>query len=271
MPDPTVPGRPRRPHLLAAAATLAVLAAGALLVALLLVLIATRDTLGEQRDLSAKLLQRADPTFASVPPTAEAAVPVLRDAAPVLAQARKALPQTRRTAASTQALLADAVPLVTDLRTADLPGLTGSAGALVTDLRSADLPGLTDAAGAVVRDLRPAAGALRAADLPQLLDDLGGLASTGETALPRVTALLGEVRARALLRRASKAISKVGSILELQKAALRTNRETLQHTVEIEDMFRESLQIQRDVTDVARQINKKIPDVNPVDTRARAK
>ena len=242
---------PHRSLLVPVAATVVVLAVGALLVGILLVLVSTRDELGRQRELSAQILSRATPTFSEVPGAAEAARPVLRDAAPVFRLARTSLPQLRRTADVTEDLVADARPLVADLRAAGLPALTDAAGALVRDL------------GPAAADLRPAASALRAADLPRLLGDLGGLAGSGRAALPQLTRLLVEVRERALLRRASKAVTKVGRIAALQEDALRTNRETLRRTTAIEGMFRESLRIQREGVELVRSINEKVPDVNP--------
>jgi hypothetical protein len=195
-----------------------------LLVGVLVVLVGVKDQLTEQNQRTRLLIERADPTLRRAPGALDGAAPLLRDAEPLLAASRKALPQTRRAARDGQALLTATRPVVDDL------------GGVLTALR----PLLADL-GPAATDLRPVVASLRGGDLPGLLAGL----TRGAQALPDLAGLAAEVRDRELLRRASRTHPTIGRIAQLQRAAVQVNGQTLTRTRSIEGMFRESLELQR--------------------------
>jgi hypothetical protein len=201
-----------------------------LLVGILATLLSVRNQLTQQNQRTRLLIQKADPTLQRAPNALDTVTPLLKDAAPVLKASRAAIPRARRTARATEQLVTTAQPVVTDLASV-----------------VAVLPPLLDQLTPLARDLAPVATQLRVANLPPLLSSVRQLAETGSRALPALGDLANEVRRRELLRRASRTLTLVGRIAALQTSTLQANRVTLTSTKHIEDLFVQSLQVQREL------------------------
>lgn len=247
---------------------LAGLGVAALLVGILVTLLATRSTLSDQRDLTRVLLTRLDPTLQKAPGTLDQASPILRDAAPLLKSARSSLPQLRRAGRDGRQLLSEAPPTL-----ARLNNLLTGFGPVARDLqpvsaqlRAADLPSLLAAATELFSTAQPAVARLTpitrelaAADLPGLVGNVRSLTLAGTRTLPAVDGLVAEVDRRELPRRLSRTLPMIGSLNQLQTAALSTVRQTLTRTARTEDLLRESLAVQNRLLDRVSSIDRKIP------------
>ncbi len=235
-----VPATPRIGRAGLTAAGMAGVVVTMLLVGVLVTLLSTRSTLADQRDLTRVLLTRLDPTLSRAPGTLDQADPVLRDAAPVLKAARSSIPQLRRAGR-------DLGPVAAQLRAADLPSLFDTVRQLFTTAQP------------VIERLGPITRELGDSELPHLFGDVRSLTRTAERTLPEVAALAADARRRELPRRLSRTLPMIGSLNQLQKAALRTTRQTLTRTGRIEGLLQESLDVQNQLLIRATEIDRKIP------------
>jgi hypothetical protein len=210
-----------------------VLAGGAVIAALLIaVVVLLAMTLGEMRTSRAHieaqdakvsaLLRRSQPTFEQVPDLAEQAQPLLNRAAPLLGSLLAARPRIDEIAgrvpllmSSLQGLASEGVPLARELRAADIP-------ALVATLSDSGLPGTLASLQTLIADLQS-----------------GGRL---ENALDATTAVLGDVQARDLPRRAVASSRRIRELLAVQRRAygvlqrsLDVQQRTLRHTRNIDE------------------------------------
>jgi hypothetical protein len=143
---------------------------------------------------------------------ANRAIPLLDRTRPLVDQTTNAMPAIRRLGRDTQALVDDLRPLSRDLRNARAPEQLQAAGALARGLLAADAPEQLRAAGTLARTLVDAdvgelTRALRRADLPRLV---------------------GEIRARQLIEKSSRAAESVPEMEQLLRESLEVQRETLE-------------------------------------------
>lgn len=205
------------------------------------------------------LFKATRPALDEVPGIVDEAQPLLRQAAPVLADVLAAGKSVDDVAsrlplilAGVQGLANEGIPLARGLSESDLPGLVAALGA-------SDLPGLVSALGAsdlpaLVTDLRasdvPAlVASLRESDIPAAVESTSDLVSglmSGDRltgALDVTTAVLSEVAARRLPKRAESSSRRLKDLLRVQ-------RDTI-------DILSDSLSIQQEILDRVRSIDNK--------------
>lgn len=184
----------------------------------------SRERIEAQDAKVAALLRRSRATFEAVPAAAEEAGPLLDRAAPLVGSLLAARPEVEDLAArlplvlsSVQGLAAEGIPLAEALNASDLPGLAAS-------LDASDLP-------VTMASLQRVLSALEAGDrLPLALD--------------ATTAVLADVRARELPRRAEASARRIGALLRVQRRAY--------------GVLRESLSVQRETLGHVRSIDEKL-------------
>jgi hypothetical protein len=209
---------PERVHIgLPPAGKLALAGAGLLMVAMVVLLVAQLATLSDSREHIVaqdrkvnRLLKATGPVLDELEPAAGDAQRLVRDARPLVAEAR---PLAREGAALARDLRATMVPLLRDLRGAELRSAIEVTASLATALsENGRLVGLVDLGTDLVEGLRDSEfipRTLRAADL-----------------VPEMRAILAET-------------------LEVQRGTLRTQRRTLRIQRQTRDIQRETLDIQR--------------------------
>lgn len=211
------------------------LAAGVLLIAIVVLLALTWGELRESRKHIASqdrkvtaLYQATQPALDEVPGLLDEASPLLRQAAPVLAEVLVAARGADEVAsrlpllfAGIQGLTNEGIPLARGLNDSGLP-------ALVSDLRASDVPALVTS--------------LRASDIPstvavvnQVLTDLVSGDRLRNT-LDLTAGLFSEVTARTLPRRAEASARRLRDLLDVQRRtyfvlrqSLRIQIRTLEH------------------------------------------
>jgi hypothetical protein len=210
-----------------------ILIGGGLIAALMIaVVVLLAMTLGEMRTSRehieaqdakvSALLRRSQPTFQQVPDLAEQAQPLLDRAAPLLGSLLASRPRIDE--------IAGRLPLLMS----SLQGLANEGTPLARELRDADIPGL-------VATLTDSGLSGTLASIQTLIDDLqsGGRL---EKALDATTAVLGDVQARDLPRRAVASSRRIRELLAVQRRAygllqrsLDVQQRTLRHTRNIDE------------------------------------
>ena len=150
---------------------------------------------------------------------ASRSIPLMERTRPLIDQTTRALPAVRRLGRDSQVLLDDLRPLTRDLRDARAPEQLQAAGALARTLLAADI-------GEMAR-------AVQRADLPRLATDVREVSSELlrqqrlRRLLVRSNAVLGEVRARNLVQKSSRAAESVPRMEAILRESAEIQRETL--------------------------------------------
>ena len=157
---------------------------------------------------------------------AQLAFPLLEELRPLATGARDGLPRASRLVDSATKATREAVPLIEQVKDAQLDRNLPAAGALAATLLDADV-------GSATRATRVLAENLVAADVPRMTREVSDVVFELQTQrrlrrlLVRSVAVLGEVRERDLIEKAATAAEVTPDLAKATAELLRIQRETL--------------------------------------------
>ncbi len=191
------------------------------------------------------------------------AVKQLRESLPAIEDSRRLtdasledLPRSRELARRSVELVRESTPLVRELRDARIDESTRAAGALASTLLDADVGRTTRAGG----DL---ATSLLRADLPRLATDLSDVTfeltrkQRLRRLLVRSNAVLGEARARHLVKKTAKAAELAPEQLKVLVRSMEIQQETLALQKEAVTIGREALAVAKEAEKHAESVDRK--------------
>lgn len=180
---------------------------------------------------------------------AQLAFPLLEELRPLATGARDGLPKAGRLVDSATRATREAVPLIEQVKDAQLDRNLPAAGALAATLLDADVGGAT-------RATRVLAENLLAADVPRMTREFGDIAFELQTQrrlrrlLVRSVSVLGDVRERRLVEKAATAAELTPGLARATTELLRIQRETL-------PILKETLAVAREAEKHAESLDNK--------------